>query len=164
MLSHFSHVQLFETLWTVAHQAPLSMGFSRHKYCSGLLCPPSRDLPNPEIEPTSLTSPALAIGRQVLYQWATWRALKINYTSVFFFLKKVFHFYLLDGCCLIHWIIEQRQWGLENLLCWVLFFCKGQDWVTSVLHSPWGWNSWKEEPPYKSIALTMSSGTTDFPS
>ena len=40
MLSHFSHVQLRATPWTVAHQAPLSMGFSRHEYWSGLPCPP----------------------------------------------------------------------------------------------------------------------------
>ena len=40
MLSHFSHVQLFVTPWTAAHQAPLSMGFSRQEYWSGLLCPP----------------------------------------------------------------------------------------------------------------------------
>ena len=39
MLSHCSHVQLCMTLWTVAHQAPLSMGFSRRVYWSGLPCP-----------------------------------------------------------------------------------------------------------------------------
>ena len=44
----------------VAHQAPLSMGFSRQEYWSGLLCCPPRDLPNPEIKLTSHTSPALA--------------------------------------------------------------------------------------------------------
>ena len=48
------------TLWTVAHQAPLSMRFSRQDYWSGLPCPPPRDLPNPGIEPTPLTSSALA--------------------------------------------------------------------------------------------------------
>ena len=42
LLSHFSHVRLFDTLWTVAHQAPLSMRFSREVYWSGLPCPPSR--------------------------------------------------------------------------------------------------------------------------
>ena len=41
-------------------QAPLSMGFSRQEYWSGLLCPPPRDLPNPGIESASLVSPALA--------------------------------------------------------------------------------------------------------
>ena len=49
-------------LWTVAHQAPLSMGFSRPEYWSGLLFPPPGDLSNPGIKPTSLTSPALAGG------------------------------------------------------------------------------------------------------
>ena len=48
------------TLWTVAHQAPLSMGFSRQEYWSGLPSPPPGDLPNPGIEPVSLMSPALA--------------------------------------------------------------------------------------------------------
>ena len=62
MLSHFSHIQLFATLWTVACWAPLSMGFSRQEYWSGLPSPPPGDLPNPRIEPTSLTSPALAGG------------------------------------------------------------------------------------------------------
>ena len=42
MLSHFSRVQLFATLWSVAHQTPLSMGFSRQKYWSGLPCPPCK--------------------------------------------------------------------------------------------------------------------------
>ena len=55
-----SHVQLFATPWTVAHQAPLSMGFSRQEYWSGLLCPLPGDLPDPGIEPMSFMSPALA--------------------------------------------------------------------------------------------------------
>ena len=58
VLSRFSHVWLFATLWTVAHQATPSMGFSRQEYWSGLPCPPSGDLPDPGIEPTSLLSPA----------------------------------------------------------------------------------------------------------
>ena len=56
----FSHLQLFVMLWTVAHQAPLSMGFPRQEYWSGLPCPPLGDLPDPGIEPASLASPALA--------------------------------------------------------------------------------------------------------
>ena len=48
-----SRVQLFVTLWTVACQAPLSMGFSRQKYQSWLLFPPAGDIPNPGIEPRS---------------------------------------------------------------------------------------------------------------
>ena len=60
MLSHFSHVQFFATLWTVARQTLLSMGFSKQEYWSGLPCPPPGDLPNPGTELTSLMSPALA--------------------------------------------------------------------------------------------------------
>ena len=41
VLSRSSSVQLFATLWTIAHQAPLSMGFSRQEYWSGFPCPPS---------------------------------------------------------------------------------------------------------------------------
>ena len=54
-----SHVQLFAMLWTVALGAPLSMGFSRQKYWSGLSFSPPGDLPNSGIEPGS---PALAGG------------------------------------------------------------------------------------------------------
>ena len=50
------------TPWTLACQAPLSMGFSRQEYWGGLPCPPPEDLPGPGIEPTSLTSLALAGG------------------------------------------------------------------------------------------------------
>ena len=49
----FSHVQLFATPWTVARQAPLSMGFSRQEYWSGLPFPSPGDLPDPGIEPRS---------------------------------------------------------------------------------------------------------------
>ena len=46
--------------WTVACQAPLSMGFSREEYWSGLSFPPPGDLPDPRIKPMSLAAPALA--------------------------------------------------------------------------------------------------------
>ena len=52
----------FATPWTVAHQAPLSMGFSRQEYWSGLPFPSPGDRPNPEVKSMSLTSPALAAG------------------------------------------------------------------------------------------------------
>ena len=60
MISHFSRVQLFVTPWTVARQAPLSVGFSRQEYWSGLPCPPLGDLPTPGIKLASPTYPALA--------------------------------------------------------------------------------------------------------
>ena len=53
-------VWLFVTLWTVARQAPLSLGFSRQEYWSGLPSPPPGDLMDPGIKPSSFTSPALA--------------------------------------------------------------------------------------------------------
>ena len=56
-----SPVQLFATPWIVVSQAPLSMGFSRQEYWSGLLCPPPEDLPDPGIKPASLASPALQV-------------------------------------------------------------------------------------------------------
>ena len=59
MLSCFTRLQLFATPWTIAHQAPLSMGFSRQEYWSGLLCPPPGDLLDPEIKPESPASLAL---------------------------------------------------------------------------------------------------------
>ena len=55
-----SHVQLFVTPWTVAQQAPLSKGFSRQEYWSGL--PTPGDLPDPRIEPMSPAASALAGG------------------------------------------------------------------------------------------------------
>ena len=60
MLNHSSPVWLFVTQWTVAHQAPLSMGFSRQEYWSGLPCPPPGDLPDPGTERISLMALALA--------------------------------------------------------------------------------------------------------
>ena len=69
VLSRFSHVQHFATLWTIAHQVPLSIGFSRQEYWSGLLCPPSGDLPDLGIEPAS---PALA--GEVFTTSTTWKA------------------------------------------------------------------------------------------
>ena len=55
-----SHVQLSATPQRVARQAPLSIGFSRQEYWSGLPFPPPGALPDPGIEPVSLASPALA--------------------------------------------------------------------------------------------------------
>ena len=72
VLSNFSRVRLFVTPWTAALQAPLSMGFSRQEFWSGLPCPPPGDLPNPGIEPASLMSPALAGG--FFTTSATWKS------------------------------------------------------------------------------------------
>ena len=73
VLSHFSHVQLSATPWTVAHQVLLSMGFSRQEYWSGLPCPSSGYLPNQGIKSVSLRSPPL-VGRFFTTS-PTWEAL-----------------------------------------------------------------------------------------
>ena len=74
MLSHFSCVQLFATLWTVALQAPLSVGFFRQEFWSAGPCPLAGGLPDPGIETAPLTSPALAGG--FLTTFVTWEALR----------------------------------------------------------------------------------------
>ena len=58
--SRFSHVRPFATLWTIAHQAPLYMGFSRQEYWSGLSCPPPGNLPTEVSNQCLLCLPALA--------------------------------------------------------------------------------------------------------
>ena len=68
-----SHVRLFATPWTVAHQAPLSIGSSRQEQRSGLPSPSPGALPKPGIKPVSLASPALA--GELFTTGVTWEAL-----------------------------------------------------------------------------------------
>ena len=68
----FNRVSLFATPGTVAHQAPLAMGFPRQEYWNALLFPPPEDFPDPGIKPPTLTSPALAGG--FFTTTATWEA------------------------------------------------------------------------------------------
>ena len=115
MLSHFSHIQLFATLWMVARHAPLSMRFSRQEYRSGLRSPPPGDLPYPGIKPMSLTSPALAGG--FFTTSTTWEA----------------HIYLLSIRTLTTSCEELTRW--KRLWCWEgLEAGEGDD---------RGWDSWK---------------------
>ena len=74
MLSHFSCALLFATLWTLVRQAPLSTGFSRQEYWTGLPCSPPGDLPDPGIEPLSFLS-AVLLGRFFIPS-TTWEALQ----------------------------------------------------------------------------------------
>ena len=60
MLSQLGRVRFFVALWTIAHHIPLSMGFSRQEYWSGLPCSPPVDLPNPAIKPVPPEFPALS--------------------------------------------------------------------------------------------------------
>ena len=61
-----NYVQLFATLWTVICHTPLSIGFSRQEYWSGLPFPPPEDLPDPGIKPKSHVSPALKVDSLLL--------------------------------------------------------------------------------------------------
>ena len=89
-----------------ACQAPLSMGFSRQEYWSGLLCPPPGDLPNSGIEPLSLTSPALPSG--FFTTCTTWEALSDHRVCLFH----------LEKCVdLLH----SEDHRLEHALQWLWF-------------------------------------------
>jgi len=99
---HFSHVWLFVTLWTIACQAPLSLGFSREEYWSGLPFPPTRDLPNPGIKPKS---PALQADSLPLNHWGSPYSPDLSPTGYHFF-KHLDNF--LQGKC------SHSQQDLEN--------------------------------------------------
>ena len=71
MLSHFSRVQLFVTLWTVAHPTPLSIGFCRQDCWSVLPCPLPGHLPNRGIKPTSPETPELQADSSLLSHWGS---------------------------------------------------------------------------------------------
>ena len=75
MLHRFGRVRLFATPWTAAFQVPLSVGFSRQGYWSGLPFPSPGDLPDPGIEPTGFLSPALAGG--FFTTGVTWEVLSL---------------------------------------------------------------------------------------
>ena len=79
VLSRFSHVQLLATPWTVACQAPLSMGFSRQEYWRGLPCPPPGDLPKSGIEPASPAASLWKVDSLLLSQ------ISLNSNFLFFF-------------------------------------------------------------------------------
>ena len=83
MLSHFSRVWLFATVTIIACQAPLSMGFSRQEYWSGLPCPPPGDLPNPRVKPASfMTPPSPALAGGCFTTSATWGAPSVAVVNV----------------------------------------------------------------------------------
>ena len=135
-----SHIRLFVALWTVAHQAPLFMGFLRQEYWSGLPCPPPGDLPDPG---SKLASNASCIDRQIFHTSTTWETQLIMRSSHFgrhvyllFYNSTVISwsnvFYrLLDQTQLIPWSqscfwqICPIHWSLSNLKydLIILLFC-----------------------------------------
>ena len=119
LLSRFSRVRLFATLWSIARQVPLSMGLSRQEYWSGFPCPSPGDLPSPGIKPESLMSPAL--GRRVVYHSRH--------------LRRVIHTW---NFCLCHWsqgfgLVIRRRHGLWRVLVCGALFRPGQGSRPSVI-------------------------------
>ena len=124
--SCFSRVQLCVTLWTVAGQAPLSMGFSRQEYW-----PPSGDLPYPRIKLVSLRSPALAGGifttsATLDCKSSVWPR-KSLLPFFFFFGRQVFqsafpqpNFRYSDWKWINRWKRRRRTelMGTESIFCW----------------------------------------------
>ena len=106
VLSRFSHVWPFVILWTVVHQAPLSMGFSRQEHCSGLLCPALGDLPSPGIEPTSLMSPAQSGG--FLTTSVTWEIQGSSYKILCTYLNSL-TYTLKIGFIVLNYISKTKQ-------------------------------------------------------
>ena len=92
VLSHFSCIRLYVTPWTVACQAPLSMGFSRQEYWNGLPCSLPGDLPNPGIgpsllcllhwrQPTPLCLPGISHGQRSLAGYGLWGHKELDTTE-----------------------------------------------------------------------------------
>ena len=85
VFSRFSRVRLFATPWTVAHQAPLSLGFSRPEYWSGLPCPPPGDRPHPGIKLTSLLRLLhWQVGSLIYHHQGSFSLASFNILSLFF--------------------------------------------------------------------------------
>ena len=130
-LSLLSHVRLFATSWTVAQQAPLSMGFPRQEYWSGLPFPSLGDLLDPEIKPMS---PAW-----VLHQWATWKAQSPQP-------RNQTHVPCIGGWILKYWTTREVQpiyftlfLAMLHLYCsmWLSLVARGLGFVGSVVMAYW---------------------------
>ena len=116
------HVQLFATPWTIAHQAPLSMGFPRQEYRGGLPFPSPSNLPILGIEPISLASPALT-GRFFTTR-ATWEALCVCVCACVCVCGVSIHSKPCDQLVFIKLglLMEIRKTGYKTI-CTLRFFC-----------------------------------------
>ena len=92
-LSFFFNCSAYAQSWTVAHQAPLSMGFSRQEYWSGWSFPSPGNFPNPEIEPRSPTL------QEILYHSATWEAPTYATSFLISLFMYILHFFWLKKKC-----------------------------------------------------------------
>jgi len=110
MLSHFNHVQLFATLWTIAHQATLSMRFSRQEYWSVLPCPPPGHLPDSRIELASTCISCIA--SRFFTPWVTWGA-----PSKWYWLLNKSWSPVLESLPFTLLLLSLRVWFLESWFC-----------------------------------------------
>ena len=132
LLLLFSHLVIsdsFVTLWTVGHQAPLSMGFSRQEYWSGLLFPPPGDLSHPGIEPASLVSPALT-GGFFLIHWAIREVLCPGYRER----KWIFIILVETPVFFSHRIWDSNQGVICSKVCTIQHHL--ETWKTYRFHGP----------------------------
>ena len=142
MLSCFSCVWFFVTLWTVALQAPQSMGFSRQACWSGLPCPPPGDLSNPGTEPTSLMFAALA-GRFFTIS-TTWEAPEqLSNTPVLFTLRSVGP--------RRNAVPDPEAPFRNNFIIQSKYFCKVQD-----------WKSWENVSEFTPFAFVWGRATQSW--
>ena len=137
------------TLWAVAHQAPLSMGFSRQEYWSGLLFLPPGDRPDPGIQPTSLKFPTSA-GRFFTTS-GTWKASVPSYHVPSHLLLSVCNFdaelFILMGVCMCVYlcvcVVAELGWGMVceisptgsqlDIYTWAFFVAHCPHWKCHVL-------------------------------
>ena len=111
MPSHWSHVWLFATLWTIAHQAPLSMGFSKQEYWSELPFPSPGHLPDPGIAPESPAAPALQADSLSLNHQGSPLALSMSQFGLTAFQVSR----ISCGWQLLHRIVQQRLSSLNQV-------------------------------------------------
>ena len=108
-----SHVWLFVTPWTVARQAPLTMGFIRQEYWSGLPCPSPGDLPDPGIEPgSSALQPDSLPSEPPGKPWETYRLFFIYYRTLKFCLQQSGFSWILCILLILHPPWVSLQYGI----------------------------------------------------
>ena len=157
MLSSFSYVWFFVTLWIVDHKAPLSMGFSRQEYWSGWPCSPARNFPEPGIEPTSLVAPADFL--PLSYWGSPSQTSLVTQTNLENILKsrdittcqysQTFFLVVMYGC--ENWSIKKSEdWRIDALNCdatedsWESLGLQGDQTRKSTLNIHWKDWCWNE--------------------
>ena len=163
LLLYFSGIRLLVTPWTVAHQAPLSTGFSRQEYWSGLPCPPSRDLPDPGIELVILCLLLWQLGSLPLAPPGSpltgiYRTRQL-YFGILIYFSDSDYFSIISGTFSVFefcfpWIINffynaggRKEAFTDSVVNWVLkvkMWHLYEDWEQLLWGNPWG--RWLKHP------------------